>query len=503
MQKKKLDELFQEKFVNFKETPDNKVWRSIEASLNKKQKKRIIPIWWTLGGIAAALFIGFLLLNPFVEEKGSESILVDSKKEVIKEEETNANTSIPAKTPTPTQAENQLVETETTDAPTKNAVHPKPMNNGDTDSVIKQGNSVSTNTSLVENNTRINNPSKKNWENPTKEMGLATQTENATQNNASDVNSTEVNTAIANATTNKKDTLPNNNKFNSGNESTAIVATDSENDKEKPDESGKKSIFDEIAQEDLAIAETTSKNRWSAGPSVAPVYFNAIGEGSPVNAIFSPNSKSGNVNLSYGVSVAYQVTEKLSVRSGIHKVDYGYDTNDVRFSSSLASAFNDGQLTNINYASDSKSIIVSSNETISDKYSTANSSSDVTARSATREGFLSQQLGYLELPIELNYALVNNKFGVDLIGGFSSLFLIDNNVSLTSGELTAEVGEANNVNELNFSANMGLGVHYKFTPKVRLNVEPVFKYQLNTFSNVDGSFNPYSIGIYSGITFKF
>ncbi|MGB3143303.1 MAG: hypothetical protein WBB24_04275, partial [Maribacter sp.] len=125
MQKKKLDELFQEKFSNFKETPDNKVWRSIEASLNKKQKKRIIPIWWTLGGIAAALFIGFLLMNPFVEEKGSESILVDSKKEVIKEEETNTNTSIPAKIPTPTPAENQLVETETTNATTKNTVNSK------------------------------------------------------------------------------------------------------------------------------------------------------------------------------------------------------------------------------------------------------------------------------------------------------------------------------------------------------------------------------------------
>ena len=116
---------------------------------------------------------------------------------------------------------------------------------------------------------------------------------------------------------------------------------------------------------------------------------------------------------------------------------------------------------------------------------------------------MTQQLGYLEVPLELNYALVDNKFGVNLIGGFSSLLLVDNSIALNSGDLTTEVGEANNVNNLNFSANMGLGVNYKFSQNLRLNVEPVFKYQLNTFSETDGTFRPYTMGIYSGLNFRF
>ena len=116
---------------------------------------------------------------------------------------------------------------------------------------------------------------------------------------------------------------------------------------------------------------------------------------------------------------------------------------------------------------------------------------------------MSQQFGYLELPIEVNYALIDKKFGVNIIGGVSSLFLIDNAVSLTAGELTTEIGEANNINDLNFSANMGLGFNYKFSPKISFNLEPIFKYQLNTFSEVDGTFLPYSIGVYSGLSFKF
>ncbi len=116
---------------------------------------------------------------------------------------------------------------------------------------------------------------------------------------------------------------------------------------------------------------------------------------------------------------------------------------------------------------------------------------------------MAQQFGYLEIPLELNYTLVDSKFGINLIGGLSSLFLVDNSVTLTSGELITEMGEANNLNNVNFSTNIGFGVNYKFSPKIQLNIEPVFKYQLNTFSDTAGDFQPFTIGVYSGLSFKF
>lgn len=286
------------------------------------------------------------------------------------------------------------------------------------------------------------------------------------------------------------------------NETAIAQNTNTDETVENP-KTAKKSIFEEIENQEEQREEKVANNRWSAGPNVAPVYFNALGEGSPVNSIFSPNAKSGNVNMSYGVSVAYAVTKKLTIRSGINKVDYGYDTEDVAFSSSSALASTNSQLSTIDYAETSNTLTISSKVVASDKFSTISSALDVTAKSPTREGFMSQQFGYIELPVELNYALIDKKFGVNLIGGVSSLFLIDNAVSLTSGELTTEIGEANNINDLNFSANMGLGINYNFSQKVRFNVEPIFKYQLNTFSNVNGTFRPYSVGVYSGLTFQF
>ena len=55
MNKKSIDELFRERFREFDEVPDEKVWKAIEASLEKKKSRKVIPIWWKLGGIAAVL----------------------------------------------------------------------------------------------------------------------------------------------------------------------------------------------------------------------------------------------------------------------------------------------------------------------------------------------------------------------------------------------------------------------------------------------------------------
>ena len=91
MRKKKLDELFQDKFLDFKEPPDEKVWLAIEASLNKKKKKKGIPMWWQIGGIAAALAVGLYILNPFSEVSPNPQIMVDAPKEIETEETIRKN----------------------------------------------------------------------------------------------------------------------------------------------------------------------------------------------------------------------------------------------------------------------------------------------------------------------------------------------------------------------------------------------------------------------------
>ena len=518
MRKTKLDELFQGKFLDFKEIPDERVWKSIEASLDKKKKKRVLPLWWQLSGIAAALLLGFVLFNTLTENPSTEQIITDVEQHTPKGNTKAVDTKNTPSTDFNTNVEDTTAITSQEDE--KRILEQNTQNLADTPA----GTSTKSG-----NNPRIATQKSKiavdNWN--TKEEAVAQTKEDSPQENnnkeekeysniknplfVNDAQITQNNTPAKEAISQDQPTTINGTlqeknveTKNLNNSETAVVEATIDNaaSNETLEDAKKKSIFEEIKEQEETEIAAKSTKRWSAGPSVAPVYFNAIGEGSSVHSIFVPNSKSGNINLSYGLSVAYEVSPKLTVRSGIHKVDYGYNTNDIAFSSSLVASTN-GQIDNINYSPTSKNLVVSSKKGGSANAAATNEAIDVTAQNPQRDGVMSQQLGYVEVPVEVNYALTDARFGINLIGGVSSLFLVDNIVALTSGSLTTEMGATNNVNDLNFSANFGLGVNYKFSPKIRFNLEPVFKYQLNTFSETDGTFNPYSIGVYSGLSFRF
>ena len=107
------------------------------------------------------------------------------------------------------------------------------------------------------------------------------------------------------------------------------------------------------------------------------------------------------------------------------------------------------------------------------------------------------------MPVEMTYALLDKKFGIKLIGGFSTLLLQDNAVNVVSDNRSTFLGEADNLNSIHFSTNFGIGLKYGFMRSFEFNVEPTFKYQLNTFSSDAGNFKPYVFGIYSGVSYKF
>lgn len=544
MNKKKLDELFRDTLSDFKEAPDDRVWASIETSLDKKKKKRVLPLWWSLGGIAAALLVGLLIFNPFNQNTPTEQIITDIKQKnsdpIINLNdapnilEIDQNNEDAIEVATDNKTETILEETEvpvvTLGGVQNKSSEDSPNGNHQKNKEIESDWSkereavVQTQNTKGQNSIRLKNEGYQDINKTKLKTDIAiTETQELLKETTKETNTAQNSqvvekvvrenkeTAIADNNTEKaKKTTTTNGLIDSDVvEKTGATSKDSQVtanqvmlQKDSLNSANKKSIFDEIEiKEEEAVAKT-STNKWSAGPSIAPVYFNAIGEGSSVHSIFVPNSKSGNINMSYGLSVGYEISPKLTVRSGIHKVDFGYDTNDIAFSSSPIASTN-GQIDNINYRVTSKNLVVSSKPGGSALEQALINSLDVSAQNAEREGVMTQQMGYLEIPLELNYALIDKKFGLNVIGGVSSLFLVDNSVALTSGDLTTEMGDANNLNDLNFSANFGLGVNYKFSRNIQLNIEPVFKYQLNTFSETDGTFNPYALGVYSGLRFKF
>ncbi|SMG43993.1 outer membrane beta-barrel protein [Arenibacter troitsensis] len=497
MSENNLDKLFQEKLANFQEIPDEKVWNSIAASLdNEKRSRKLVPLWWKVGGVAAILAILFIAINPFSTSDLATPVITDVENKTRSVQDSNNFLESSTEATGITNNEGKTTEEnkiETSSQTAGDKITDPLANNG---SIVAESNPKRDNSGKVQKHPIPTHTASKEL------LANGSGTKNLDDNTGQEP--TRLVQPIEDTSPSKELPIPTeeaiahqeNNNANKPIEKTPEVGSE-----DLP--SNKKSILEAIEENEVAEVEEAHKGKWSAGPSIAPVYFNGLGEGSPINSILASNSKTGSVTLSYGITVAYEISKKLSVRSGIHKVDYGYDTNDVSFTSSF-NASTGNQISNIKYSNDSQSIILNNpnSENVIPKPGTV-FAMDVTGKNPTRLGTMGQQMGYLEIPLELNYALLDRKFGVNIIGGVSSLFLTDNSVVLESSGQTTEFGEANNINSINFSTNLGLGLDYKFTPKLKFNVEPVFKYQLNTFSNTSGSFNPYSLGVYSGFTLKF
>jgi hypothetical protein len=162
----------------------------------------------------------------------------------------------------------------------------------------------------------------------------------------------------------------------------------------------------------------------------------------------------------------------------------------------LSSSLLENSSTNINTNIEGVSLAVISTER-------QNSDSSIQRSSIDDSGTLDQTLGYVEIPMELKYNISQKKLGVNVLGGFSTYFLYRNQVSFTSFGKTTTLGEASNINSLNFSGNLGLDFDYNISKKLYINISPVFKYQFNTFSRSSGGFQPYYLGIYSGLNFRF
>ena len=546
--KKHIDELFKEQLQNFEATPSPDVWNNIQAKMKKEEDDRkVIPIWWKLGGVAAALAL-LLALNfvfkPFGEktapvlvneDKTTTPINEDTNTPVLEEStfnkdaissELNKEESMDGevdKTKLENDAEKTLKDKITDESKNdRKAVASENKPNRTKFETNAQNNKKMNSVEAITNKDAIGVTSEKNdpIQNKVKDVNPLI------KKDASEGVETDVVTGVAKTSDNTKDV---NDKLDTEtqkvtkendalikkdisdiNKTTETVATTDDVEKDKVDavtetEENKKSIFDAIEEnkEDaVATVEENNGKNWEVTPNFGPVFYNSLNGGSSIDPAFSDNSQSGDVNFSYGVQVSYALNDRLSLRSGVSNVDLGYTTGDVELATGPVAV----ALSSIDYGGRSVVLSAFDRGTISNLPPPSGEGDPfegLTPKSTSGNAELIQNLSYYEVPLELEYALLNKRFGVNMIGGFSTLFLGDNEVSVQDGTFRDVLGEANNLNSVSFSTNIGLGFDYKISKRLKFNVEPMFKYQLNPYTDSSVDFKPYYFGIYSGLSFKF
>jgi hypothetical protein len=526
--KKHLDRLFQERFKDFEGTPDDAVWDAIHETLHGKNKKRrIIPLWWRIGGIAAGLVLLFTIGNVLLNTNSTATPDVNSIVDIKDAIKTENGTSPEAINPSSTnESSNSQVATSKGETLENNSKEEHELidatrsenklikNTSSSQQVVNSNNrnnatsNNSSNTSYIKNKTSkvaANTSDKLNGSKIIKKERVIGTESLANNKEASQVdkNASENQSKPNTIDKSKADKLIKNNQKNPSEAVVKIDATQTKVDSiatqvDKAIED-KPSIFDELNKEDDKVADEDSNiDRWNVMPNIAPVYFNSLGKGSSIHSQFRNNDKSGQVNMSYGIAASYAITNKLSVRSGVNKVNVGYNTNDVIIYQGLEASLGGAgrSIETINYTDDAQAITVvtAANLEFSQVPDVVNNAIDAS---------LDQNLGFVEVPLELAYKISDKKLGISVIGGMSALFLSNNEISSTLNGNRTLLGEANNIRTTSFSANFGLGMDYKLSEKFNINLEPVFKYQMNTFESKSGNFNPFIIGIYTGVSFKF
>ncbi|MDP3313814.1 outer membrane beta-barrel protein [Lutibacter sp.] len=231
-----------------------------------------------------------------------------------------------------------------------------------------------------------------------------------------------------------------------------------------------------------------SSNKFTVSTIFAPIYFNSFGGGSGVDEQFKNNSTSSNTSYSYGVKFAYQISDKFSLQSGVNLISLGYTTNNIYVVSGNGV---------VGFSNLSAIPLESKNEIASKQaFGEVLSTLDNVGR-------MNQVFGYIEIPVEVKYSINDGKLGINVVGGFSTLLLNNDEVIIETNSFSQSLGSSNNLRSVNFSGNIGVDVDYLIHKNLYINISPMFKVQTNTFSKNAGSFQPYYLGVYTGLNYKF
>lgn len=548
MDPKNIDRLFQEKLKDFELTPSPAVWNKIETSLVQTKKKKRAIVWFRFASVAAITLLGVFIYNnnatitsnenEIIEKTitNSESILAKPSPNLIKERLTKQliNTNKPI-----TPAESVIVnssetskkgfqksniiiepkedlvivtneksfsnerEKKSTKQTINNKEYIKPIPGimvsipeiskkafekpnitieSKHESIIAKNNEVGNDNSKIifeETNNSIKFDSK------TEDVALFKKSKALKEEKKLDlakIIKEENQTPTTDDSKTIFEEINNSIEFNSKTDNIAFI------NKPKALKEEKKINLTKVTEEETKTQLKTTS--WAIAPTVSQLFSNTLSNNSSIDSRLNEATKKGSNSTSFGLKIAYSTSKKWQFQTGIHQLELAQTTQSIQ----LTSTINASSISNRDFNSNFP-------ETLSlDESNTKNS--DELSTKEEEEGNINQTYGYIEVPLEVKYELMQSKkLEFHLIGGLSTLFLTKNNLQVESNTFSYSAGEANNLNKMNFTLNFGSNVEYHFHQKWYFDISPMIKFQTNTFDT--RSNKPYFFGIYTGFNYKF
>lgn len=243
-------------------------------------------------------------------------------------------------------------------------------------------------------------------------------------------------------------------------------------------------FLDEQENKNKIEEDELSKNKFEFSPYAGIAMLGSFDKSSLISPEFNQLSVDNDITTTYGAKASYVLNDRLKVKSGVGVINITQNTYNVPL------------LVNNNFSRhyNLKTSVSNANiHLVTDPNSVANQTN-------TLKQDLSQEMQFIEVPLEVEYKIAGSKkVEVNATTGVSSLILNKNAIYLKNNDI--EFGEATNLNELSFSANAGVKLQYNITENVSANIEPQFKYYINTVTD-NKDIKPYTVGVNAGLSYS-
>jgi hypothetical protein len=240
---------------------------------------------------------------------------------------------------------------------------------------------------------------------------------------------------------------------------------------------------------DSLILKTNSKDsikktssRWSISVNGG---INQINTNLKENIIHNNliDTKNNSTTESYGIRLNYQLNKKFSLRFGLQKLSFRFNTSNIAN-------------TNPNIRIDS---IVNTKNVIP-----LISTSDLITKLNNSSSFeLNEMSNYLEFPLEIKYRLPKLE-NISLIAGASYLHLLNSDIYVNSNNGNQfKLAKSLDARKSVYSLNFGVGYDIRLSKNFYLNLEGFYKQYLGLYDSNGTNFSTHNLNFQAGFTFKF
>lgn len=484
---KNIDELFRDKLLNYEQSPPAYILDNVLAGVAGARRNRKI-IFWRVAGVAAALLLAFIA-----------GWQINMHNDVITE-------------PVVTNSRQNVAEKPIEVLPEVNMAESKsPVETQISESVMKSGTV----------NFQVAELSKEN-----QISRIHTNSENAKVTNPKPIQLNQANESLVVAANEGSGILE---PIKSLFRQISLGTTNNDRKLKKlksedllvvnHDKTIDQQIMEQNKQLMQAENQTKAKSRWLIGAQVSPEYNVSRSSHSQVYASNMLNASSNPVDLGGGISVEFKKGKRWSIQSGVYYSGMGQSSGNSNLTPgkdyALASTNRGSEYFNTNVsfdASNSKMLMNSTAGVIEFKTipsgivlgTNLEDKSLVSNAVVVSNARFIQNFEYIEIPLYLRYTLLDSKFDVEMMGGFSSNLLVGNQTFMESSTGKSKIGSTKDMESMSYSGTLGVGLKYGLSKRVYLNVEPRVKYFLNSLnSNASVNYKPYTVGVFTGLSYEF